>query len=101
MVVAVPPLEIMMIRNVAENLMNHANGRPEEAWETETWTDCLGDGPNRIPMSQVRALIVSLQRKGLVRVSGTGREGGVTLTEEGFSMWRGVRDARERPRVSG
>lgn len=59
----------------------------EDGFNSELWTDCLIDDlatTEGITTKQSRALLTTLNRKGFILVSDTGRDGGVTLRADGM-----------------
>jgi hypothetical protein len=80
---AVTPLQLAMLEKIAFDEFTAANGSmPENHRDTETWADQI------IETSQDKGVFTSLLNAELVWHSGTGREAGVGLTEEGYKVFR-------------
>ena len=80
-----------MIINIAENKFAPLNyGIPTKFEETgQVWADCLDCGPCKIPLESIPGRVGSLVKKGLVDSDGeTGKEAGVSLTEESFKVYQ-------------
>jgi len=85
--ITVTNLEAMLLRNVAEN--NYTDMPAPETWqdarEISVWTHAVEDnGPTPMNSKQVRALLTTCKRKGLIWQDAEC----IGLTEDGFNAYR-------------
>lgn len=81
----VTPLQAAMLRKIARDKMNQANGgEPECADDTHTWADGI------IEDAQDKGVFTSLLNAGLVGHSGKGRDAGVWFTDAGLTAYKAL-----------
>jgi hypothetical protein len=80
-------LQQVMIVKIAEDLMNSANGKPENHRETETWADGIIESP------EDKGVFTSLLNAKLVWHSGEKQDAGCGLTESGFDEYKRIKES--------
>lgn len=78
-------LQQQMIKKIATDYLNQANGSPECADDTSTYADGI------IETAQDKGVFTSLLNAGLVDHEGTGRDAYCGLTEEGWQAYLLIR----------
>jgi len=75
-------LQTAMIHKIATDPMNPANGAPESADETETWSDGI------IENAADKGVFTSLLNAGFVWHADSGRDAVCGLTAAGWQEWK-------------